>query len=232
MIELLFLATQAEPLQVQYAILPFSSFAVFAGTLGLSYAAYRQQREAAENAKKNAEIDAELEEQEGEKEARERLERAKEQRRQDHIRRANIEAIYAKSGILLQGTPAQLLVEQTRVDELNTQNDIASINEAQKERKFRADLIRYRGAVESNSIKNSAKIGLFSNILSSFDSFISSGNLSSTITGIKSGLPGASTPSTTSSTAPKASSGVLLKPKTTRQSSLFNFSKTRSRGFR
>jgi len=75
----------------------------------------------AEAAERNAQHAAEAAANKSEQERLNRASERKEERGQMARRRALQESMYAKSGILLDGTPSDYLVEQAETDELNVQ---------------------------------------------------------------------------------------------------------------
>lgn len=111
------------------------------------------QQQATKSAAKQAEYDAEYEAQVAENQAeQERLNRAeqeKTERKQTARRRAAQRASYAKSGVLLEGTPLTMLSEQAGVDELN-------IQQGNLESRQRQANIRHGGQAALQSGKNRA----------------------------------------------------------------------------
>lgn len=73
----------------------------------------------------------------------------REQKSKDKRRRSLIEASYAKSGVLLDGTPSEYLAEQAGTDELNVQRQ----DQVSKQKRMN---YLYEGAVQSNEYKNQA----------------------------------------------------------------------------
>ncbi|MDP0495051.1 MAG: hypothetical protein Q7Q73_02475 [Verrucomicrobiota bacterium JB024] len=127
----------------------------------------RAQSKAADQAERNAEIDAQRKQQDALEENQQRLDQIKQQREEQRIRRASIEATYAKSGIMLEGSPANLLVEQKRTDEQNAQASVGNANRALAAGLTDADYIRYQGYSTADSLRSQAKSTLFTGILGS-----------------------------------------------------------------
>ena len=102
-------------------------FTAIAATLAV--AGMFMQREGTRNAAKQAEYDAEYEaevaETQAEQEKLNRREAEKGERKMTARRRASQRASYAKSGVLLEGTPLTMLSEQASADELNIQQSNA-----------------------------------------------------------------------------------------------------------
>lgn len=143
------------------------AFAVVSA-LGAAYGAYtqyeaqqaqaKQQENMAEAAERNAQHAAEAAANKSEQERLNRESQRKEDRSQMARRRSIQEAMYAKSGILLDGTPSDYLVEQAGTDELNIQR-------ADQASQMERTNILYQGnrqsgeyMNQSNSLKFAAKI--------------------------------------------------------------------------
>ena len=82
-----------------------------------------QAEAAAENEANRREFEAEKEANNAEQEKLNRVAKEHEERSADKRRRALMESSYAKSGVILEGTPAEFLVEQETTDELNVQRN-------------------------------------------------------------------------------------------------------------
>lgn len=89
-----------------------------AGLFG-TYAQYQAGKAAAKQAEYDSEYEAELRENQAEQERLNRAETERQERRMTARRRASQRASYAKSGVLLEGTPLTLLSEQAGIDEKN-----------------------------------------------------------------------------------------------------------------
>ena len=85
------------------------------------FAQHQAGKAQAKQAEYDAEYEAELRENQAEQERLNRLEAEKGERRMTARRRASQRASYAKSGVLLEGTPLNLLSEQAGIDEKNIQ---------------------------------------------------------------------------------------------------------------
>lgn len=89
------------------------------GTLGGTAMSYKAQREAGQQEKYNADHAAKAEEMQAQEEKERRAAQERQDRKQARMRRASIEAGFAKSGLLMTGTPVYLLEEQAKADEMN-----------------------------------------------------------------------------------------------------------------
>ena len=110
-----------------------SAFAVFLvmSALSTAFSAYQghqsskaqeaNQKAISEQERINAEREAQVKENEAEQERLNREAERKEQKSIQKRRRSLMESAYAKSGVLLEGTPSDYLVEQAKTDELNVQ---------------------------------------------------------------------------------------------------------------
>ena len=77
----------------------------------------QSQRAEAKQAEYDAEYEAQVREQEAEQERLNREEAEKSEREMTERRKAQQRSSYAKSGVLLEGTPLNLLAEQAEADE-------------------------------------------------------------------------------------------------------------------
>lgn len=101
-------------------------FAVIGAITALygAFSSYQQQQAAAdakEQEAMNREAQAKMEEQKAKQERLNREAEADKERQQAKRRRAVMEAGYAKSGVMLDGTPAEFLEEQAATDEIDVQ---------------------------------------------------------------------------------------------------------------
>ena len=117
---------------------------------------YQQGRQAAQLAEDNADYNAKVAENQANQEALNRSAREREERRQHDRRIAAIESAYAKSGVLLEGTPATFLTEQVENDEMTVQRNNQASRQKQKSILNRAEMIRIDGANQSKAYKNKA----------------------------------------------------------------------------
>jgi hypothetical protein len=132
------------------------------GTTAATAMSYQAQTQAAKQTSYNAEYEAKAEEIKAEEEKAQRAAQERMERRQTRSRRASIEAGFAKSGLLMTGTPTYLLEEQAKSDEMN-------IGEANRQQKTsfmrsmeRASIIRQQGKFQSESLKYGATTTLIS----------------------------------------------------------------------
>lgn len=91
---------------------------------------YQSGKAQAKQAEYNAEHEADVLENQAEQEKLNRRADEGQERKESRRRLASMEAAYAKSGVLIDGTPANYLNEQTETDELN----IARGNQRSKQR--------------------------------------------------------------------------------------------------
>jgi hypothetical protein len=89
------------------------------GTAYSAYSGYQQGKQQAKIAEQNAQQSAKYAQQQTEIETQRRSSERSSQQEQQRRRRALQEASYAKSGVLLEGTPADYLTEQAETDALN-----------------------------------------------------------------------------------------------------------------
>lgn len=119
LVDLLFPGTDPSG-DVSFAAWNFLPWVVM-GALGV-FSAHQQMQAASAQAKamnKQAEIDAEMARRQAEEDARAESAQVDSMRDDQRRRRAAIEAAYAKSGVLLEGTPASMLENQRVIDETN-----------------------------------------------------------------------------------------------------------------
>lgn len=133
------------------------------------------QKQAADDAAKQTELnavrDAEASQAEAEQERLNREANAKEETRQNARRQAAIRAYYAKSGVMMTGTPEMLTAEQAKIDELNVKEG----DRQSKMKRLGIDLAARRnfslGMSTADSYRsqgNSAMIGGYLNAASKF----------------------------------------------------------------
>lgn len=138
------------------------SFAITAVSLtaitGLygAYSQYQAGQAQADLAEKQANVNAEMARREAEAEAKAESQQTREMRDQQRRRRATIEAGYAKSGVLLEGTPAQMLVNQREADEFNVQARHQEGNERRKTMLWQASTGQQLGNFEAKSMRRAA----------------------------------------------------------------------------
>lgn len=118
-----------------------------------TYQKYETGKQQAELMDQEAETNAKAARMEVEDDARAQSDEVRRMRDQQRRRRATIEAMYAKSGVLLEGSAADILAQQSKVDEFNTGTALQSGNERRKrflwqinnnleQSKFQADSFR------------------------------------------------------------------------------------------
>jgi 2,3-bisphosphoglycerate-independent phosphoglycerate mutase len=127
------------------ALLPLSAFAgdgaVMRADFGLSallisaafglfsaYSGYQSQQAEIEAAKAQSELDQQAARMEAEEDAKAEQDRVASMRDEQKRRRAAIEAAYAGSGVVLEGSAADILTRQREADELNVQKEHAGGN--------------------------------------------------------------------------------------------------------
>lgn len=142
----------------------------------MAYSSSEQQKELAKVAEDNAEYAAESAANKDEQEKLNRQSERKEQRKDHRRRKAIMEAGFAKSGVLLDGTPSNYLVAQSETDELNIQR---ADQVSQVERRN----ILYEGQLQANEYmnkaaahKNAATAALIGGVVSMSGSFSSWGS--------------------------------------------------------
>ena len=133
-----------------------------AGTFAATAMSYQSQTQAAKQASYNAEYEAKREEMMAEEESARRSAQERLERRQARSRRASIEAGFAKSGLLMTGTPTYLLEEQAKSDEMNISEATRVSNTGFMRAMEKAAVIRQQGAFESKSLKYGATTSLIS----------------------------------------------------------------------
>lgn len=142
------------------AIMILAIAAMATGTVMSSMA----QRQAAKQAEYNADYQAKAEEMAAEEEKARRAAQERLERRQARARRAEIEAGFAASGLLMTGTPTYLLEEQAKSDEMNIleANRVSDTNFMRSME--RAKIIRQQGQFESASLKYGATTTLITGL--------------------------------------------------------------------
>jgi hypothetical protein len=133
-----------------------------AATLGGTAMSYQAQKAAGQQAQYNADHAAKVEEMQAEEEKARRSAQERQERKQARMRRASIEADFAKRGLLMTGTPVYLLEEQAKADEMNILegNRISSVGFMRSME--RAKLIRQQGAFDKDAADYGATTTLIS----------------------------------------------------------------------
>jgi hypothetical protein len=137
----------------------FLSLGAASGVAG-SFMQYRAGQAQADLAEDQAEVNAEMARREAEDQAREESEQARSMREQQRRRRDAMEAAYASSGVLLEGTPAAMLTRQRETDEYNVQQMHRSMGEQRKLMLWDADTGLQMGRARARGMRKSANIGL------------------------------------------------------------------------
>jgi hypothetical protein len=136
--------------------------------VGLQVAGLFMQKEAADAQAKQAEYDseheAEIAENQAQQEKLNRAEKEKSERSQSARRRAAQRASYAKSGVLLEGTPLTMLSEQAGVDELNIQQGNLESRQRQSNLKYGAQSALQSGKNRSSAMRSAAKTSLLTGL--------------------------------------------------------------------
>lgn len=122
-----------------------------AASLFGAYSQYQSSRNAAKQAEYDAEYEAEVSAEQAKQEKMNRAAQEKSERSQSARRRAAQRASYAKSGVLLEGTPLTMLAEQAGVDEQNIQQ--GNLESRQRQANLKAG---GRAALQSGKNKSSA----------------------------------------------------------------------------
>lgn len=100
------------------------SVAVSVGTTALSaYGQYQSAEAANDAAKAQSKLDQQRAQAEMLEDSRAEAARTKAMRDEARRNRASMEAGYAASGVVLEGSPAEILTKQAEVDELNVQRE-------------------------------------------------------------------------------------------------------------
>ena len=135
--------------------------------LGTAYGVYSQmeaQSTAAKQAEYDAEYQAEVAENNAEQEKLNRAEKEKSERSETARRRAAQRASYAKSGVLLEGTPLTMLSEQAGVDEQNIQQGNLESRQKQTSLRHGGQAALQSGKNKSSAYKSAAKTNLMAGI--------------------------------------------------------------------
>ena len=123
---------------------------------------YQAGQAQADLAEQQAKLNAEMQRREAEEDAAAESDEVRRLREAQRRRRATIEAGYAKSGVLLEGTPAQLLVNQREADEYNVQATHYEGNERRKRMLWASDNGERLGEFESKSLRRQANADFIS----------------------------------------------------------------------
>lgn len=131
------------------------SFSAATGVYG-AYSQYQAGQAQADLQEKQAEVNAEMARREVEADAKAESQEAREMRDQQRRRRAAMESAYATSGVLLEGTPAQMLTRQRETDEYNVQARHQEGNERRKTMLWQASTNQQLGKFQAKSTRRAA----------------------------------------------------------------------------
>lgn len=130
-----------------------------------------QQKEAteaqADMLEQETKANAELARREAEEDARAESDEVRRAREEQRRRRASIESAYASSGVLLEGTAADILTRQRKVDELNVQKTHRGGNERRKVMLWNADFQEESGIYQAKSLRRKANTQFISGVTQS-----------------------------------------------------------------
>ena len=144
----------------------FAAAAIVGAAAGLfgAYSQYQASQSAAKQAEYDAEYQAELSENQAEQEKLNRAEQEKGERSQLARRRAAQRASYAKSGVLLEGTPLTMLSEQAGVDEQNIQQGNLESRQRQSNLKAGGQAALQSGKNRSSAYKTQGRTNLLTGL--------------------------------------------------------------------
>jgi hypothetical protein len=150
------------------------SFSAASGLYG-AYSQYQAGQAQADLQEKQAEVNAEMARREAEADAKAESREMREVRDAQKRRRAAMEAAYATSGVLLEGTPAQMLTRQRETDEFNVQSRHQEGNERRKTMLWQADTGQMLGKFQAKSTRRAANnsfiAGIGNTATSSFSNY-------------------------------------------------------------
>ena len=118
----------------------------------------------ADLAEHQSKVNSEALRREAEDDSRADSQQAQQLRDAQRRRRATIEAGYAKSGVILEGTPADMLVNQREADEQNVKTMEWEGNERRKRMMWQADTNQRLGSFEAGSIRRQGNAQFISGI--------------------------------------------------------------------
>ena len=147
---------------------PITATIMIVAMLGSAYMSYTSSMDAAKfaadsssaaakQAKYNAEHDSEVQRNQAEQERLNRAATAVEEERQARHRRAKIEAMYAKSGVLLEGSPEYMLGEQAMVDTMGIDQRNSESLQRQRNLMVGAQNTLIQGNFEADMMKSQGK---------------------------------------------------------------------------
>jgi len=124
------------------------------------YLQYQAYQDAADVERARAAHDAQVAQQQAKQEALNRRTAEAEEIRQARRRRATIEAIYARSGVLLTGTPSEWLVEQAGVDAWNREQGNLASRQTQTGLLDQARMIEWKGRQRARAYRQQGTAAL------------------------------------------------------------------------
>jgi len=141
----------------------FGAISAIAGLAGL-FMQHQATKAAAKQAEYDAEYEAQVAENQAEQEKLNRAEQEKIERKQTARRRAAQRASYAKSGVLLEGTPLTMLSEQAGVDEQNIQQGNLESRQRQANIRSGGRAALQSGKNRSSAIRQAGNINLLTGV--------------------------------------------------------------------
>ncbi len=141
----------------------FPAISAIAGLAGL-FMQHQATRAAAKQAEYDAEYEAQVAENQAEQEKLNIAEQEKIERKQTARRRAAQRASYAKSGVLLEGTPLTMLSEQAGVDEQNIQQGNLESRQRQANIRSGGKAALQSGKNRSSAIRQAGNINLLTSV--------------------------------------------------------------------
>lgn len=144
----------------------FLTVASIIATLASSMAQASAQQAAAKQAQANAEYNAQVQEGAADEEAAQRAIEATSERKQSIRQLASMEARFAKSGLLMAGTPTLMISEQAKADEFNilTRDRASAIRTSNL--RTEADLLRMQGADARRAGRTAATTSILGGVAS------------------------------------------------------------------
>lgn len=134
---------------------PFTIMAIIS-TVTSAIGSYQQGQAAEEQ----GEYNAALQRQQAEEEARARGKKEAEERRYTNNRQKSLQAQYARSGVMLEGTPVQMLMAQARTDEANILENDRTSQIRQQGLRQQAQVSLIMGEAQKNNANLQAIAGL------------------------------------------------------------------------
>lgn len=134
--------------------------------LGLfsAFQSYQGERATADAMKDQAELDRKVAEEQRALDSKKASDEAERMRDKQRHRRSAIEAGYAASGVVLEGSASDVLTEQRETDEMNVQRHHASTNDQLNKDRWAANN-KYEQSMYSARVKKSmAKMSLFTDV--------------------------------------------------------------------